>query len=451
MKPLRLSRRSVLRSAAGVAIALPWLEAMQADRAHAQSTNVARRFISVYQPGGTILAEWLPSGTETAFELSPILAPFAPVRDQLLVLSGLAMQSAVGEQSQSGLAALLTGTPQMASARFAQGPSVDQAIAPLASQGQPYPSLHQAVRWGTGRAYGEAFPTNILAYADDADFTPVVPRIDPQATWESLFGALEPASDDGLQRQRSVLDYLVQRYASIAQRLGVEDRQRLEEHAERIRELELDLAEMSASGARCSAPAVVDTSEYDPAAGLVGDLYGNVKFPETDAAIPKVGKWMMDMLVMAMACDLTSVGTLQWADTEAVYTFPWLDLPETHMYYQNGGGYRPEQLTQICIWYSEQHSYLLQQMAAVEMGGHSLLDESVVFFGSEVQHPATHIKSDMPFLLAGGGGGLKAGRWLAYDGQSHNDLLVTLLNLFGDERQSFGFEEYCSGPLAGLV
>jgi hypothetical protein len=97
------------------------------------------------------------------------------------------------------------------------------------------------------------------------------------------------------------------------------------------------------------------------------------------------------------------------------------------------------------------HAHLLQQMDAVDMGGHTLLDESVVFFGSEVQHPATHIKSNMPFMLAGGGGGLTGGRWLSYEGDSHNDLLVAILNLFGDERQTFGFEEYCTGPLSGLI
>jgi hypothetical protein len=85
------------------------------------------------------------------------------------------------------------------------------------------------------------------------------------------------------------------------------------------------------------------------------------------------------------------------------------------------------------------------------MGGHSLLDESVVFFGSELADPPSHRKESMPFLLAGGGGGLRAGRWLQYDGASHNDLLVAILNLFGDERTTFGGESYCTGALPNLV
>ena len=99
---------------------------------------------------------------------------------------------------------------------------------------------------------------------------------------------------------------------------------------------------------------------------------------------------MMDMLVMALACDLTAVGTLQWSDTEAKHTFPWLGLTEHHHFYQHDGGFRPAECETICTWYSQQHAYLLQEMAEVDMGGHSLLDESVVFFGSELQDPPSH-------------------------------------------------------------
>ena len=80
------------------------------------------------------------------------------------------------------------------------------------------------------------------------------------------------------------------------------------------------------------------------------------------------------------------------------------------------------------------------------MGGHSLLDESIVFFGSELQDPPGHGKTNMPFLLAGGGG-LRTGRWLKYGGLPHNRLLVSILNLFGDTRTSFGDERFAAGAL----
>jgi hypothetical protein len=158
----------------------------------------------------------------------------------------------------------------------------------------------------------------------------------------------------------------------------------------------------------------------------------------------------MDMLVMALACDITAVGLLQWSDSEAKYTLPWLNLPEHHNFYENSGGYRPAELELIYTWYSSQHAYLLQQLAAVDMGGHSLLDETIVFFGTEVAHPATHVKKNMPFLLAGGG--LRTGRWVRYTGDPpHNNLLVSLFNLFGDPRTTFGDARCCTGALPGLI
>jgi hypothetical protein len=163
---------------------------------------------------------------------------------------------------------------------------------------------------------------------------------------------------------------------------------------------------------------------------------------------------MMDMMVMAFACDLTAVGSFQWTDTEAKHTFPWLGLDQHHHFYQHDGGFRPDECEQICTWYSEQHAYLLQAMDALDMGGHTLLDESVVFFGSELAQPPTHSKDDMPFLLAGGGGGLRGGRFLRHEelgDRSHNNLLVSILNLFGNETQTFGDPSYCSGPLGNLT
>lgn len=451
MKPFRLNRRALLRGAGTIAVALPWLEAMVEQPAAAQTPGMARRFVAVYQPGGTVIDQWTPVGTENAFTLSPILAPLEPIAQKLIVLSGVDMQSAVGEQRQSGIVAWLTGTEQAAGG-FAQGPSLDQVVASIIADGRTHKSLELAIRWGTGKSRGAVSPINIANFADDATFSPIAPRIDPQAIWNAVFGELDPEATPSAaaqRRNRSVLDYLDRRYDLVARRLGVADRARLEAHLLQIRELELTLQQLP-SGGSCSLPDRVDTTGYDPAAGLGSDDNGNPVNLPTDTAIPLVGRFMMDMLVMALACDLTAVGTLQWSDTESKHTFPWLDLPETHDFYRNGGGYRPADCAKIGTWYSEQHAYLLQKMAAVDMGGHSLLDESILFFGSEIRDPPTHLKDNMPFLLAGGGG-LRAGRWLSYGGRSHNDLLVALLNLFGDPRQSFGDPLHCDEPLEGLA
>jgi hypothetical protein len=459
MSKFRLSRRSFLRGAGSIAIALPWLELMHDERLAKAGAAPARRFLAVFTPGGTVhqdqngVDKWSPTGTEHDFTLSPILKPLAPVQERVIVFDGVSMKSANGDQQQAGMAAWLTGRAQsMGSGSYPLGPSIDQVLAKTISAGKAISSLELAVRWGTGKSFGRATAFDLVNFRDDASFTPIVPRIDPAAIWAELFGSLNPAAGSARNWDKSILDYVDRRYTGLASRIGAADKQRIEEHLSRIRELEQGLSTVAVSG--CVSPQQVNTSGYDPQLGLHST--GIATDGPTDAAIPTVGKYMIDLLVMAFACDHTAVGTLLWSDAQAVHTFPWLNLNQTYAFYQGDGGYHPAECEQICTWYAEQHSYLLERMAAVDMGFHSLLDESVVFFGSNLSNPATHRTDDMPFLLAGGGGGLKTGRWLDYRGpsklefRSHNDLLVSLFNLFGDPRTTFGNPTFCTGPLANL-
>jgi len=455
-RSFRLSRRAMLKGAGSIAIALPWLEIMERGRASAQAATAAQRFLAVYTPGGTVQDKFWPTGSESAFTLSPILKPLEALQGKLLVLQGLEMKSAIGEQHQAGIVAWLSGTPQSDQHRqYASGPSIDQVIATRISADKPKRSLELAVRWATGKSHGLLHPINSINFEDNGRFSPIPPRLDPVAIYGDLFGNLDPSqSNEGrarLQRKQSILDFVGRRYQRLLARVGTADRQKLEQHLTKIREIEQALSTQVVPDAECRAPEQVDTSDYDPTTGLSSTDDGSVRDGSTDAAIPKVGKLMIDMMVMAMACDITSVGTLQWSDTEAKHTFPWLGLSEHHHFYQHDGGFRPAECQKIGTWYSEQHAYLLSSMDQVDMGGHSLLDESVVFFGSELADPPSHSKTSMPFLLAGGGGGLRGGRWLKHDRRPHNDLLVSILNLFGDARQSFGTPEHCTGPLGNLV
>jgi hypothetical protein len=455
MRTLRLDRRTLIRGGGSIALALPWLEAM--ERGARAATTTPARFLAVFQPGGTVRARYTPTGTETEFTLGPILAPLEPLQDRLLVLDGLDLKSAVGEQHQAGIVALLTGTPQRDDhGGYAGGPSIDQVIATRISAGKKRKaSLQMAVRWATGRSKGRLSPINALSFEDNGMFSPIPPRLDPVQIFDDLFGTAGP--DTGLAariaRRKSILDLVSRRYATLSARLGATDRQKLEQHLTKIREIEqgLSIAAPATPAGACHAPVKVDTSDYNPRTGLQSSDTGSIVDSQTDAAIPKVGKYMMDMLVTALACDMTAVATLQWSDTEAKHTFPWLGLDEHHHFYQHDGGFRPKECEQIGVWYSQQHLYLLQQMAGADMGGHSLLDETVVLFGSELQEPPSHQKNNMPLVLAGGGGALRTGRWLKFGGRSHNDLLVALLNVYGDARRTFGDPSFCAGPLPGLT
>jgi hypothetical protein len=252
-------------------------------------------------------------------------------------------------------------------------------------------------------------------------------------------------------RKKSILDFVGKKYDALKPKLGMADRTRLDQHLTQVRSLEQRIVITTMpppATSLCKQPTKVDTTGYNPTSSLNSADDGSIKDTQTDTKIPLVGQFMMDMMVMALTCDRTGVISLQWTDTEAKHTFPWLQLSEHHHYYQHDMGFQPTECTKICTWYSQMHRDLLQKMQAVDMGGHSLLDESIVFFGSELSEPSSHGKVNMPFLLAGGDGKtLRAGRWIKAGGVPHNKLLTSILGLYGDTRTSFGDSRIDSAPL----
>ena len=473
MGKFRLNRRTLLRGAGSIAVALPWLEIMDTERqALAQATAPAKRFLSVYTPGGTVAEKFWPTGPANAPVLGQILKPLEPHFSKVLALKGLSMTTLwngtalKGEQHQAGICGLLTGRSQPAPGKYPNGPSMDQVLATKIqadrrpkSPGDPdlsyaRKSLQLAIRWATGKSHGLLDPINSANFEDSPTAAPIAPQLDPKDIFETLFGTPTPGVDVAATnaRSKSILDFVDKRYVALANRLGASDKAKLEQHLTKIRAFEQSIGKGELTGAACKPPTLIDTKGYNATTGLGADDKGAVKDATTDAKIPEVGKFMMDMMVMAFACDLTAVGSFQWSDTEAKHTFPWLGLTEHHHFYQHDGDFRPIECAQIGTWYSTMHAYLLSAMSAVQVaGGRTLLDESVVFFGSELSHPPNHTKENMPFLLAGGGGGLKGGRVLDFGGAPHNNLLVAMFNLFGDPRTSFGNPDFCHNPVTGLT
>lgn len=477
---IKLNRRAMLRGAGSVAIALPWLEVMgpqKTARAQAQSTvPKAKRFLGVYQPGGSVsyrggrvTEKFLPTigtdgkpMTDSSGKplLSPILEPLQPVFSKVLIPKGLSMtgiwHKIGGEQHQAGIVSLLTGVPQPGNLAYPQGPSLDQVLAKTLSKNGS--SLQMAVRWATGTSNSQPAPQNAMIFAEAAPHLPVPPSLDPQKLFRDLFtsgaGADTATRNAEVARQKSILDLVKEDYQKAATIGSARDRQVLEQHAEEIRRLELSLEDLIQVGGACQVPVHVDTTGYNP-------VQGTSMSPTTDTVIPAVGKFMMDMMVMALACDVTAVGSFQWTDTEAKHTFPWLDLANHHHFYQHDGdngsngefidGYAPGACEKICNWYAQMHAHLLGKMDAVQMSEQStLLDETLVFFGTELANPPTHDKENMPFLLAGGG--IQGGRVMDCGPSTpHNNLLVSIFNHFGDPRTTFGDAEFCQNPLPSLT
>ncbi len=323
---------------------------------------------------------------------------------------------------------------------------------------KPRASIQLAVRWATGRSKGRLHPINALNYEDNATFNPIPPRLDPQQIFGDLFGTPRPGRGATLRprrastRKRSILDYVGRRYQTLAARLGIgrpPEAGAAPDQAARDRDGRWapGMVPMPMPPGACQAPEKVDTSDYNPRSGLNSDDAGSIVDARTDEAIPKVGKFMTDMLVMALACDLTAVATLQWCDTEAKHTLPVAGpdgpppllparrrLPPGGVRAASAPGTRSSTCTCCSRW--RRWTWAATRCST----------RAWCFFGNELQDPPSHGKTNMPFLLAGGGGGLRTGRWLKYGGRSHNDLLVSILNLFGDNRQSFGDPELLRPP-----
>lgn len=476
----RIHRRTLLRGAGGVAIGLPFLSAMLAPgRSHADESTPTR-LIVFFNPGGTLLDKWRPVGTETDFTLQPMMSSLAPFQDKLIFLDGVDMsitRIGNGHPHSRGMAGVLTGEQLLpgnlntngGNAGFSAGASIDQVIAASISQGRRFPSLEVSAGWSTGiSAGGQPHPGNVINYQPPSraggQATPIPPRTDPLNTLRSVFEGVDGDTDENaklLAWNKSILEGVRDDYTRLSARLGSEDRAKVEAHLTVIREIELGLDQTVDD--TCTVPTTVDPTPGfydDPIADGVsrgGSDGGNMSIT-TGAKVPLKGKAMTDLLVTALACDLTRVGTMQWSDSEAKFMLGFLNddtgesLKDHHHGYQHDRGFQPGSLEVIYRFYAENLAYLLQKLDSVQESNGTLLDNSLVLAVSEIQMPETHAQNNMPFILAGKAGGqLRTGRWLKVPSQPHNNLLVSILNTFGLPNTTFGHPEFCTGALSGLV
>ncbi len=449
MKPFRLDRRTLLRGAGGIAVGLPFLEIMsRSTRATAQAQALPKRFIVFFSPDGSIRENWTPTGTETSFTLSRILAPLQAHQPHLVILDGVdntAAKSGLGDDHMRGMGTMLTGTELLPGttqggagdpAGLAGGISVDQKIARAIGTSTKFKSLELGVLSGSG---GDVW--SYTAYADAN--APLPPDNNPASVFNRVFSELgtDPTAIQKLRAQRkSVLDAVMDGYGTLAPKLGASDKARMEAHLGEVRDLETRLTATAGVGDSCVKPAS-PTIDY-----------------KSNDNFPAIGKAQMDLLVMAMACDLTRVGTIQWERSVGDVRFTWLGATRGHHAISHDPDTMTDSveiLTQINVWYAQQFAYLLDKMAGIKEGTGTMLDNSLVFWCNELSRGNVHSHPDMPFVLAGGAGGaLKTGRFLSYPKTAavpHNNLLVSLMNAMGLPDTTFGNPAYCTGPLANLL
>ena len=411
----------------------------------ARAAEFPKRLVLFFSANGTITEAWRPTGTETSFTLGTILKPLAPYKGKLLILEGVdneVRKVSAGAAHQAGMGSLWSGEGVLEGNLFPGGGgkvcgwgggiTIDRHIANKVGQTTALSSLELGV------LVQESQIRTRMTY--DGPELPVPPECDPVKAFDRIFGDLtaEPEALARLREERkSILDTVDQDYQSLNARLGSDDKKKLEAHLDAIRAIEQSLDKATGTlGGNCQLPDV-----------------GSPLDPKAQKNMPALGKVMMDLLAMALACDLTRVGSLLYAGATNSVVHTWLGHSSGHHQLSHGTDATSKQkLIEINTWYAEQFAYLLSKLAEVPEGTGTLLDNCAVAWGNELGVGQTHSRTDIPFVLAGSCGGyFKTGRYLTYDNAWHNDLLVSLCNAMDVPVQKFGNPDFCKGALPKLM
>lgn len=456
-----IPRRTLLRGAGGVALALPFLNAMRPRVAQA-AAGVPKRFVVFFSANGTIKDQWQPSGTETSFTLSPILAPLAAHQNDLLIMRGLNNEASYiyePNAHDASMATMLTASKLVKGPSgtgraghvldgTSAGPSIDQEIARVIGGATKFPSLELGVQSTTTILEPMVVRMCYRGTAGNAKSTP--PEDDPKKVFARLFMDAGSSSDalKALAAQRkSVLDSVLRDFKRLQAKVGSDDRQKLERHASAVRDFELTLDKLGGpGGATCQVPAAPPDVNLDPV-----DCVQDERPAKCAGDYQTLGKAQMDMLALALACDLTRVVTLQWSTAESTVFFKSLKASgEHHLMSHDAKGNR-EDLIKISTWYAQQFSYLLDALKTDTDADGSVLDSSVVLWANELSDGDTHNRRDLGWIIAGkGNGAIRPGRSVRYTNNTTNQLFASFMTMFGSPSQGFGDPQF-KGTLSGLA
>lgn len=414
-----LPRRTFLRGA-GTALALPLLDAMipalRADRLTAAAP--VRRLGFVFYTLGVDEAKWRPTGEGANYQLSEALAPLAPHKEKFLVLKGL---SSDPDRTKAGfhdraLASFMTGV-EPAKGKVHVGISVDQVAAQALGKETQFASLELSTEYN-GALGGVSFKsaTNPLPF-----------EANPRRVFERLFGEggrIDPvASAERKAADQSSLDTVTGRIAELKGKLGAGDRRKLDEYLQSIRDIERRI-----HIAMEKQP--VDLPEATRPAGIPDSWPEHVKI-------------MFDLQVLALQADLTRVWTFMYAREASSMTFPHLGISMGHheISHHNFEADKLAALAKINVDQSAHFAYFLAKLDAIKEGNSTLLDHSLIMYGSDLSVPTVHSQHDLPIIVAGGASGRMAGgRYIIYPGDTTplTNLYLTMLDKVGVPTEKLG-------------
>ncbi|HTA40956.1 MAG TPA: DUF1552 domain-containing protein [Bryobacteraceae bacterium] len=442
-----IPRRAFLRGT-GVALALPFLESMLPAQTPLRKTaaNPKTRFTGIFVPHGAAPGYWVPKGEGKNFEYSMIFKPLEPYRDHTVIMSGLWAKSAEPPPGVTGAdhwvasAFMCANKPKKTTgADILDGTTIDQIIAQKIGQETLLPSIQLALEdpgansSNCGEGYSCAY-SNSISWASPTQPLPM--ELDPQVVFERLFGAGGSAEERAKRREqdRSILDSVSQSLTRFKKDLGASDRARLDEYETDIREIErrLDLAKKSSGQA--------NSDGFQAPAGVPESFDEHVKLHS-------------DLTALAFRGDITRVSSILYARDLTSRSYPesgtTVGFHGASHHAENPQNI--ERYSHINQYHIKCLAYFVDKLAKTNDGDGTLLDHSLILYGTNMGDSNQHLHYDVPHVLVGGAGGaLEGGRHLAYPSKTitTGNLLLSVLQMYGIDQESIGDS---NGPLAGLV
>jgi hypothetical protein len=425
-----LPRRTFLRGM-GVTLALPLLDSMVPAQTPLRKTAAVpkNRFCGIYIPHGATMDKWTPAQEGSGFEFTESLKPLEKLRDRVCVVSNLAHPLAGGVGSDAGAdharsaAVFLSGAhPEKGSVHA--GTTIDQVLAEHIGQDTPLPSIELAIEevaLNCGSGYGCAY-FNTISWKTAS--LPLPMENSPQVVFERLFGDGTNAAQRLSRKKQdgSILDSVTDKVARLQGKLDPSDRVRLTEYLDDIREIERRIQKATEQSAN------------------------NVDIPEAPVGIPEALedhiKLMFDLQVLAYRAEITRISTLMYARDTSGATYPASGVRDGFHTASHHSNVRAnmDKFALINRYHVQMLAYFLDKLRAAPDGDGSLLDHSVILYGSSMSNGNQHDHDPLPIIVAGGASGqLQGGRHLKF--QSHtpmSNLMLALLDKLGVHQDRFG-------------
>ena len=390
-----ISRRHLLRGI-GATIALPLLDCMRPLRALAAAVEKPKRSVFVYLPNGVNVLTWQITKAGRDYELSEPLQPLERHRANMTPISGLHHPNGIGQAHECQKVWLTAAKVSQEGGAFRNTISCDQVMAEVTSPHTRFPSLELSISRG---------PTT-LAWSRDG--IPLPAEDNPKTVFNRLFG-VEPGGVDAqrrrLDRRHSVLDVVLESAKTLRRHLGGDDRTKLDEYLHSVREVEVRTERLD-SWLNVPKPTIdKDTSAH---------LTRNVSRTEAGDYY----RTMYDLIVLTLRTDMTRVVTYMSGSESNGLAIPEIGIPQTRheLSHHNGDPEQMARLSRSDAFITEQFAYFLDQLNAIQDGEESLLDRTMVLFGSGMSYGHSHGNANLPTILAGGKSlGLKHGQHLDYN------------------------------------